>query len=276
MFNFFRSQGKAAKYLLGFLLSLVGLSMLLYLVPNYNNSTNSSNPVLLEVGKTKLLANEAMAIFQQQTNGKVPAEMVKIYFPQFINERVMLLAALEEARKLGITAGDGEVVETLAQVPAFAQFFENGKLVRRQEFEAALAQQGYTVDKVFEELRNQATLTKLRDVILENTVITPREVEENYKHKYERATVDYIGLSEADMRSKINVSEDEVRKTWEGEKASYTQPEKYSYRVVVLSQDKVAQTLTVTDKELRDAYSGAIDNFRTPDQVHAQIGRAHV
>ena len=34
MFNFFRSQGKAAKYLLGFLLSLVGLSMLLYLVPS--------------------------------------------------------------------------------------------------------------------------------------------------------------------------------------------------------------------------------------------------
>ena len=126
------------------------------------------------------------------------------------------------------------------------------------------------VEKVFQELRDQATLTKLRDVILENTVITPREVEEEYKHKYERATVDYIGLSEADMRSKINVSEDEVRKTWEGEKASYTQPEKYSYRVVVLSQDKVAQTLTVTDKELRDAYSGAIDNFRTPDQVHAR------
>ena len=54
MFNFFRSQGKAAKYLLGFLLSLVGLSMLLYLVPNYNNSTNSSNPVLLDRKSTRL------------------------------------------------------------------------------------------------------------------------------------------------------------------------------------------------------------------------------
>ena len=86
MFNFFRSQGKAAKYLLGFLLSLVGLSMLLYLVPNYNNSTNSSNPVLLEVGKTKLLANEAMAIVQQQTNGKGPAERGKSDGPQGIND----------------------------------------------------------------------------------------------------------------------------------------------------------------------------------------------
>ncbi|MFM2123586.1 MAG: hypothetical protein RL328_37, partial [Acidobacteriota bacterium] len=59
-------------------------------------------------------------------------------------------------------------------------------------------------------------------------------------------------------------------KTWEAEKASYTQPEKYSFRVAVLSQDKVAQTMTVSEKELRDAYAGAIDNFRSPEQIHAR------
>ena len=270
MFNFFRSQGKAVKYLLGFIMALVGLSMLLYLVPNYDSSTTSANPVLLEVGSTKLLANDAMATFQQETQGRIPADMLRIYFPQFISERTMLLAALEEAKRLGIDTSDQEVVATLAQSPGFAPYFENGKLVKRQEFEAALAQQGITIDKVFEELKSQATLTKLRDVILENTIITPKEVEDEYKRKYERATVDYIGLNEAGMRGKVNVSEDEVRKTWEAEKASYNQPEKYTFRVLVLSQDKVSETMTVSEKELRDAYAGAVDNFRTPEQVHAR------
>jgi peptidyl-prolyl cis-trans isomerase D len=270
MFNFFRSQGKAAKYLLGFLLVLVALSMLVYLVPNYDNSSNSANPVLLEVGSRKVTASEATASFQQQTQGRIPAEMMRTFFPQFLNDLKMQYATLEAARKLGIVSTDEEVLESMIQAPAFAPYFENGKLVRRQEFEALLAQQGLTIDTVLDELRSQMTLVKLRDVVLENTIITPKEVEAEYKRKYERATVDYIALSEADMRTKINISDEEMRQSFEADKAGYNQPEKYSFRVVVLSQDKVAQTLQIPEQELRAAYASALDNFRTPETVRAR------
>lgn len=270
MFNFFRSQGKAAKYLLGFLLTLVALSMLLYLVPNYNNQTSSANPVLLEVGTRKVTATEATQGYQAYVQGRVPTEMMRLYFPQYLNEMKMQYAALEEAKRLGITASDDEVLDTLIETPTFAPYFQDGKLVRRAEFEALLAQQGLTPEKVFDELRNQMMLVKLRDAILESTVVTPKEVEAEYKRKYERATVDYVGLSEADMRSKVNLSEDDIRKSWEAEKAQYTQPEKYSFRVAVLSKDKVAAGMQVSEQELRAAYTSSLDNFRTPEQVRAR------
>jgi len=61
-----------------------------------------------------------------------------------------------------------------------------------------------------------------------------------------------------------------VRKYYETAKASFTLPVKLSYQVVVLDQEKVAASINVTDDQLRAAYSGALDNFRMPERVHAR------
>ena len=48
----------------------------------------------------------------------------------------------------------------------------------------------------------------------------------------------------------------------------YQNPEKRSFQVVVIDQDKVQQGMTVTDAQLHAAYSANMDNFRTPERVH--------
>jgi len=66
MFNLFRSSDKVKKYLLGGLLSLVALSMITYLVPNYNTGTTSTtNAVLADIGGRKITALEAQQLFQK-------------------------------------------------------------------------------------------------------------------------------------------------------------------------------------------------------------------
>ncbi|MGH9645170.1 MAG: peptidylprolyl isomerase, partial [Bryobacteraceae bacterium] len=60
------------------------------------------------------------------------------------------------------------------------------------------------------------------------------------------------------------------RKYYESAKSSFMQPEKLSYQVVVLDQEKVAATIQVTDAQLRAAYSNSLDNFRMPERVHAR------
>ncbi len=273
MFNLFRSKGRGVKLMLGGLLFMVALSMLLYLVPNYTDPSqvNGADPVILTVGSKKLKMSDAQKEFQQLVAGRgVPPEMMTVYLPQYIEGQKSEYAAIEAARKMGITATDDEVVETISQLQVFAPFFKDGKLVRRAEFEAALAARGGTAEQLFDVLRDQIIKTKLQDVIAENTVVTPKELEDEYKRKYERVTVDYVAFTESEMRSQVMVSDADIQKQYEANKAQYQQPEKYAFRVVVLSQDKIAANLKLSEQELRAQYAAAIDNFRTPEQVHVR------
>ena len=273
MFNLFRSKGRGVKLMLGGLLFMVALSMLLYLVPNYTdpNQLNGTDPVLLQVGSKKVKLSEAQRDFQQLVAGRgVPAEMMAVYLPQFIDGQKLEYAAIEAARRMGLTATDDEVVETLSQTQAFAPFFKDGKLIRRAEFEAAIAARGGTADQIFDLIRDQIVVTKLRDVIAENTVVTPKELEDEYKRKYERVTIDYVAFTDRDLRSQVVVSDADIQKQYEANKAQYQQPEKYAFRVVVLSQDKLSANLKITEAELRAQYAAAIENFRSPEQVHAR------
>ncbi len=53
MFDLFRSRDKAVRLMLGGLLLVVAVSMLTYLVPNYDSSGPTSNLVVATVGRVR-------------------------------------------------------------------------------------------------------------------------------------------------------------------------------------------------------------------------------
>jgi hypothetical protein len=131
MFNLFRNQGSAVKFLLGGILVLVALSMVVYLIPSYTDpSAAGANPVLVQVGDRKFNALDLQAMFQRQTQGQVPAELLQVYFPQYIETTIVpRYAAIYQAKSMGITATDEEALDALMRVPMVAPYFQNGKLV---------------------------------------------------------------------------------------------------------------------------------------------------
>lgn len=269
MFNLFRSSDKLKKYLLGGLLTLVALSMITYLIPNYNTgTTDTTNPVLANIGGHKITALEAQQLFQKYSAGRIPADLMEVYLPQFVDSMISQRAALYEAAQLGLTASDDEAFSNL--VANYPQFFPNGTLSSKDQFEQALAQQGITLQDVVDEAHDQVILRKLQGAVLGSIVVTPKEIEDEFRKKYERIRIQYVAFPAAKFRDGVKLSEEEVRKFYESTKASYAQPEKLGYQVVVLDQDKVAATINVTDEQLRAAYSSALDNFRMPERVHAR------
>jgi peptidyl-prolyl cis-trans isomerase D len=155
-------------------------------------------------------------------------------------------------------------------VANFPQFFPNGTLASKDQFEAALAQQGITLQDVVDEARDQVILTKLQSAVLGSVVVTPKDIEDEFRKKNEKAKIEYIAFPPAKFRDQVKPTDEEERKYYESAKASFTQPEKLSYQVVVLDQEKVAATIQVTDAQLRAAYSNSLDNFRMPERVHAR------
>jgi peptidyl-prolyl cis-trans isomerase D len=268
MFDLFRSSDKIKKYILGGLLTLVALSMVTYLIPNYSSGTTTTNPVLAEIGGSKITALDAQQQFQKISSGRIPPELMEIYLPQFVDQMISQRAALYEANRLGLTATDDEALASL--VANFPQFFPNGSLASKEQFEAALAQQGVTLQDVVDEARDQVILRKLQSAVLGSLVVTPKEIEDEFRKKYERLKIQYIAFPPAKFRDQVKLTDEEVRKFYESQKASFTQPEKMDYQVVVLDQEKVGATINLTDDQLRAAYSNALDNFRMPERVRAR------
>ncbi|HXP85455.1 MAG TPA: peptidylprolyl isomerase [Bryobacteraceae bacterium] len=268
MFNLFRSRDKLVRYFLGGLLLIVAGSMVTYLIPGFNTTTGTPSAVAFEIGDTKYTVQEIQTDFNRLVQAQhMSADNADIYFPQFVDNMIQSRAAVYEANRLGLGATDDQVLTAMMQ--SYPQFFPNG-VFQKDQYEAYLAQQGATVQEALDDMRGQIALRTLQDSLLGSVIVSPKEVEEEFTHKYDKAKVQYIAFPPAKFKDQVKVGDDDVRKEWERTKNLHVIPQKFNYQVLVVEQDKVEASIQVTDEQLRAAYSANMDNFRTPDRVHVR------
>src|SRR5580658_6299762 len=147
MFDLFRSRDKLVRIMLGAILIVVAASMVTYLIPNsgLNATTGTDDTVLADVAGQKLTQREFQQRFasQMQSMQGVTPEMAQLFFPQFLDGQIQGMAVDYEARKMGITASDDEVLAGM--MVEYRPFFPGG-VVNRDQFEQYLASQGLTVE----------------------------------------------------------------------------------------------------------------------------------
>ena len=270
MFNVFRSRDKFVRITLGAILSVVAITMVVTLIPGFGTTTGSGDdPVLAQIGGEKITASQAQRDFQSLVQGQqIPSEMLQIYFPQYFESTVMQRAVKYQAERMGLTVSDDDVLAGLASTDP--QFFQNGQLVSKDQFEAFLAQRGLTVDQAIDAIRTDLLVKKLRDVMLESIVVSPKEVDDAFKHKYEKAKIQYIAFPAAKFMDQVKPTEQELQQTFTLNRGNYTIPQKSSFQVLTLEQDKVEATIAITEQQMRAAYSGSMDNFRMPERIHVR------
>jgi peptidyl-prolyl cis-trans isomerase D len=268
MFDLFRSREKATRYLLGGLLFAVAASMVITLIPGFGSNTGNTGTdptILAEIGNEKVTGQDAQTMFQQVTSTQqINSDMLAAYFPQFVEQMILQRAALFEAQRMGLTVTDDELMVGLqSQIP---QAFQNGG-VDKAGVEQYYASQGQTVNEGLEALRKQLIVRKLENSTLQGVVVSPKEVEAEYRKKYERAKIQYIAFPSAKFGEQIKPTEEQLKAYFEVNHAKYSMPEKFAYQVLVLDQDKIEAALQISDAQLHQAYSASMDNFRMPERV---------
>jgi len=271
MFNLFRSRQKAVRYMLGGILGIVGLSMIVYLIPGFGTPSTSSgnNDVIAEIGGVKMTAQEAMVSANQSLAGRnVPPGMLEFYLPQVIDSTIKDRAMVYEFERMGITASDDEVYDAMTRI--YPQFFQNGQLTNKSQFEGWLNQQGMTSQDAIDRVRGFLILEKVKGLELAATVVTPKEVDDALAMRFDKAKIKYISFPGAKFRDQVKIAPEEIKPFFDARRADYPIPEKRSFVVLVLDQDKVEQSVAVTDAQLHAAYSSNLDNFRMPERVHVR------
>ncbi|MBV9400806.1 MAG: peptidylprolyl isomerase [Bryobacterales bacterium] len=271
MFNVFRSRDKFVRITLGAILTVVAVTMVITLIPGFGTTTgsNGEDPVLAQIGGEKIYASKVQQNFQTiGRNAQIQPELMQVYFPQYFESMVQRKAARYQAEQMGLTVTDDEVLTGL--MSADPQFFQNGQLVSKEQFQAFLAQQGLTLDEAIDDMKTDLLVRKLTNAMLEAIVVTPKEAQDEFNRKYQKAKIQYIAFPAAKFVDEVKPTDQELQQIFNANRSNYTVPAKTSFQVLVLEQDKVESTINLTDQQLRAAYASSLDNFRMPERVHVR------
>jgi peptidyl-prolyl cis-trans isomerase D len=266
MFDLFRSRDKAVRILLGALLLMVAISMLTYLVPSYNTGSSTNDTVLAEVGKDTITLNDAQRMVQStMRNRQLPPEILPNYIPQMVDQLVTERAMAFEADRLGFQVSDADLVETIRQlVPSL---FPDGKFVGTAAYAAMLAQQNMTIEMFENDLKRQVLITRLRDVALEGTIVTPPEIEQAFRKKNEKIKIEFVKLTGDKYKNESQPSAADMQSYFKANLPRYQAPEKKSLAILIADQTRLEQSVNPTDADLQRSYNQNQDQYRTKERV---------
>ena len=149
--------------------------------------------VIATVGGEDIHADEVQHMVQSAMRGKqLPPDMLPIYIPQMVDDIIINRAMGYEATRLGFEVTNDQLRTAIQQM--YSAFFPDGRFVGKDQYAAMLAQQGITIDQFEGDLRRQILIARLRDVAVEGTVVTPQEVEQAFKAKYQKIKIQYVKI----------------------------------------------------------------------------------
>ena len=269
MFDLFRSRDKMVRILLGALLGVVALSMLTYLVPNYNTGSSSSDMVVAEIGKETITLPEMQRVIQATIRGRqLPTEILPTYIPQMVDQMVTERAMAMEAERLGYQVSDADVADSIRQmVPSL---FPDGKFVGKETYAAMLAQQNMTIDQFEADLKRQVAISRFRDIAMEGTIVTPAEIEAAFRKKNDKIKVEWVKLTADKYKGESQPTAQEIQDFYKANISRYTVPEKRNLTVLTADEARMAAGLNITDADLQRAYDQNKEAFRTPERVKAR------
>ena len=232
MFDLFRSRDKAVRYLLTGMLALVALSMVTYLIPGAGSgSTGSANDttVAAQIGSQQVTAQDVSRAVRNMTqNRQLPPELLSMYVPQIVNQMINERIMAYEADRLGlkVTSEDTDtaIVDTLPP-----QLVKDGK-VDSATLSAMLQQEGMTLASLKDSTSRQLLVTRLEQIVVSGVVVSPREIENEYKKRNEKIKVEYAVLAPARFQKEAEPTESELKTYYDSHKSDFKTPEKAQLR----------------------------------------------
>ena len=265
MFDLFRSRAKLVRIFLGALLTIVALSMLVYLIPGYGTpSVSNSDEVLAEVGKNTVTVPDIEQVLRNELqNRQLPPDLASTFIPQLVDQAIADRAVAYESQQLGFRVSDRDLADTIRSLPI-------GGLPPDQ-YQAQVEQQmGMTVPAFENNVRQTIYENSVVMLATEGIVVTPAEVEAEYRNRNDKIKIDYVGIDPAKLAAQVKPTEEQLQGFFNANRTTFTVPETRSVQLIVADQAKVAQTIQISDAQIQSYYNSHRDQYRTPERVHAR------
>lgn len=176
---------------------------------------------------------------------------------------------VQEARRLGLSVSDEELLQRILELPFFTD--ENGSFVGRERYVAGVRQLGYANPEAFEAvLREETMVEKLNAVMAANVFVPDAAVEADYRRESEKARVRFVELPGTRFAGEVTVDPAEIQTYFETRKEDYRRPEQRIASYLLVNTTKLRTGIEVAEADIKAYYEQHLDEFKQEEQVRAR------
>ena len=270
MAGVFDNQKTGVRILFGVIIVFLAASMLLYLVPQGPDTTQSSGDVVARIGdQTVTLTDINQQLSQIRQNNSIPSQLEGLYAAQILKQLVFQKEIEYEAKRLGVTVSDKERADRIRQ---FLPSAFNGDTFVGYDAYSRDVQQRFqmTVPEFEERIRTSLIDEKFHKLLTDGISVSPAELQEEFRFENEKIKLDYAAARPEDLAEKINPDQNEIQFYYDQNKSKFVIPEKRVVRFGLLDLNQIRQNTIVSDDELKVIYQQNIQQYEVPERVHAE------
>lgn len=153
-----------------------------------------------------------------------------------------------EADALGIAPTADEIIEAVQKIPAFSTngVYDSSKYT--QFVQLGLTPRGFTTDLLEELVGDSLRLDKIKTLLGATDKTAPSEIRAMYERRNQKTDLSVIRLKLDDFKKDVKVTDEDVQKRFEEQKASLQHPEKRKVKVVAFTLPPATPPLAGKDR----------------------------
>jgi peptidyl-prolyl cis-trans isomerase D len=184
-----------------------------------------------------------------------------------LEELIVQKLMFQEARAMGLTVSDNELVQQLAQVP---EFQVNGRF-NKERYLQLLRANRISPAQFEDEQREQLTIQRLFGIVLESIHVTEAEVRDRYRFEQEKINLHFIRLSAKDFLTAIKLTDEEIKMFYDRNMESLKEPLKVAVEYLSYPFEQFSSSNQINDKEIEEYYQRNRETkFHTPKQARVR------
>jgi peptidyl-prolyl cis-trans isomerase D len=260
-------------------LGLVVASFIVFYIPSFLGQSTGAGPneVVASVGDQVVTVaafrrayQSQMEAYQRTYGGSFNEQILRQMGidRQILQQLIDEHAAVQEARRLGLSVSDQEIVSRIVTIPAFQQ---NGQFAGQELYEQVLQMQRppLTTAEFEDNLRRALLVEKLRNAVTAWIAVSDADVAREYAKRNEKVKLDLVVFSADSFRDQAKVSDQDVQKYFDAHKEQYKIGEKRKIRFLLVNVEALKAKVVVAPGDVEKYYNDNIQTYSTPEQVRA-------
>lgn len=270
MLKTLQARGTLVRWVLGFVVGIIGLMMVVTLVPGPVGSLGEGTDAVADVAGERIsLADVRRQMDQITRNQQIPRALQGFYARQILDQMIFERLLALEAKRIGLRVTEQELQDQIKLIVPTA--FLGGRFVGMEPYAQEVQQRfGMSVPEFEDRVRQSLLEAKFRRLVTEGITVTPDEMQAEFQRRNEKVKIDYALVDPGKLETEVAVNEPDLRADFEKNSARYQIPERRSARYALLDLNLLRQKAPASEAEQRAYYNAHIDSYKIPNRVHVE------